>query len=519
MTALVAATAAFLITHFVTSTPLRAKLVGAIGEWPYRGVYSLVAFVTLGAMIWAYAAAPGEVLWSGMREVPRFAMPLVFVLLACGYWRNPTMVGADALLKSEDPARGVIRITRHPIMWAIMLWAAAHILARGELKALVFFGGFLVLAAIGSLLMDARKKSNPDWARFAAVTSHIPFVAILQGRNRIVWREIGWLRPSMGIGIFFAAFFLHPWISGGAHAQTYPQRPVRMLVGFAPGGANDILARIVAQKLAESMGQPVLVENRAGNAGLIAAELLAKAAPDGYTLMLGSTGTNTIAPHLTPKIPFDALNAFSPVSLVGMAPSALVVHAAVPAQSVQELVALARSRQGRPLTYASSGNGTTLHLGGELFRQMAGIELVHVAYKGNAPALNDLIGGQVDMIFSALPPLLPHAKAGKLRILGIGALERHRLAPEVPTIAEQGLPGYLMGTWYGVFATAGSPADALERLSLELRKALGDPKVRETIAAQGADAVSNTPAQFREFFTTEFARWAKLVKDAGIKAD
>jgi tripartite-type tricarboxylate transporter receptor subunit TctC len=519
MTGLVAATAAFLLTHFVTSTPLRPKLVGAMGEWPYRGAYSLVALITLGWMIWAYAAAPREVLWSGMREVPRVIMPLVFVLLACGYSRNPTMVGADKLLKSEDPARGVIRVTRHPIMWGIMLWAAAHILARGDLSALVFFGGFLVLAALGTILMDARKRANPDWPRFAAVTSHVPFVAIVQGRNRIVWREIGWLRPAIGIALFVALFFLHPWISGGAHAQSFPQRPLRMLVGFAPGGANDILARIVAQKLSESMGQPVVVENRPGNAGLIAAEILAKAPPDGYTLMLGSTGTQTIAPHLTPKLPFDALNALAPVSLVGVAPSALVVHAGVPARSVQELIALAKSRQGRPLTYASSGNGTTLHLGGELFRQMARIELLHVAYKGNAPALNDLIGGQVDMMFSALPPLLPHANAGKLRVIGIGALERHRLAPEVPTIAEQGLPGYVMGTWYGVFATAGSPAEALERLGAEMRQAIGDAKVRETIAAQGADPASNTPAEFRQFFLAEFARWGRLVKEAGIKSD
>jgi tripartite-type tricarboxylate transporter receptor subunit TctC len=517
MMGLVAATAAFLITHFVTSTPLRAKLVGAIGEWPYRGLYSLVAFITLGWMIWAYAGAPREPLWSGIREIPRILMPVAFVLLACGFWRNPTLVGADKLLKSEDPARGIIRITRHPIMWAFMLWAAAHLIARGDLSALVFFGGFLVLAALGTVLMDRRKKSNPDFERFARVTSNIPFVAIAQGRNRIVWREIGWLRPAIGIVVFVAAFLLHPWLSGGAHAQSFPQRPLRMLVGFAPGGANDILARIVAQKLSESLGQPVLVENRPGNAGLIAAELLAKAPADGHSLMLGSTGTNTIAPHLTPKMAFDPLNAFAPVSLVGQAPSALVVHAAIPARSVQELIALAKSRPG--MTYASSGNGTTLHLGGELFRLMTGVQLVHVPYKGNAPALNDLIGGQVDMIFSALPPLLPHAKAGKLRILGIGALERHPLAPEVPTIAEQGLPGYVMGTWYGIFATAGSPADALERLSVEVRKAIGDAKVRETIAAQGADAVSNTPAEFRQFFTAEFARWAKLVKDAGIKAD
>ena len=303
------------------------------------------------------------------------------------------------------------------------------------------------------------------------------------------------------------------------HAQAFPAKPLRMLVGFAPGGANDILARIVGQKLADGLGQPVVVENRPGNAGLIAAELLAKAPPDGYTLMLGSTGTQTIAPHLTPRMPYDAVDGLAPVSLVAVAPSALVVQAALPAQSVQELIALAKSRADRPLTYASSGNGTTLHLGGELFRLMAGIELVHVAYKGNAPALNDLIGGQVDMIFSALPPLLPHARAGKVRVLGIAALERHRLAPEIPTIAEQGLPGYVMGTWYGIFATGGSPGDVLERLAREIDHALGDARVREAIGAQGADPVASTPREFREFFTAEYARWGKLIKEAGIKAD
>jgi uncharacterized membrane protein len=210
MTGLVAATAAFLLTHFVTSTPLRAKLVAAMGEWPYRGVYSLVALVTLAWMIWAYASAPPQVLWTGPRVVPYVVMPVVFVLLACGYWRNPTMVGADKLLKSEEPARGMIRITRHPIMWGIMLWAASHIIARGDLKSIVFFGGFLVLAGLGTLLMDSRKKSNPDWARFAAVTSNIPFVAVSQGRNRIVWREIGWLRPAVGIIAFFAVLAFHP---------------------------------------------------------------------------------------------------------------------------------------------------------------------------------------------------------------------------------------------------------------------------------------------------------------------
>jgi uncharacterized membrane protein len=216
MTGLIAATAAFLLTHFVTSTPLRPKFVATLGEWPYRGVYSLVAFVTLVWMIWAYAGAPREQLWTGFRELPRLVMPLAFILIACGYARNPTMVGADKLLKSEQPARGIIRITRHPIMWGVMLWAAAHVLARGDLRAVVFFGGFLLLAALGTILIDRRKLADPDFRRFKAVTSNIPFVAIAQGRNRIVWREIGWTRPLMGVALFVLVFFLHPWISGGA---------------------------------------------------------------------------------------------------------------------------------------------------------------------------------------------------------------------------------------------------------------------------------------------------------------
>jgi uncharacterized membrane protein len=210
MTMLVAATAAFLATHFVASTPLRAALANAMGEWPYRGLYSLVAFLTLGWMIWAYAGAPREQLWVGSREVAYVVMPIAFVLIVCGYWRNPTMVGADRLLKSEDPARGVIRITRHPIMWGLMLWAAAHIIARGDAKGLVFFGGLLVLALVGTISMDARKRANPDWPRFAAVTSHIPFVAIAQRRNRIAWREIGWLRPALGLAAFFVVLVFHP---------------------------------------------------------------------------------------------------------------------------------------------------------------------------------------------------------------------------------------------------------------------------------------------------------------------
>ena len=211
MTSLAIAASAFLATHFISSTPLRARLVRALGEWPYRGAYSLVAFATLAWMIWAYAAAPREaLLWTPLRPAPLVAMPFAFILIACGYWRNPTMVGADRLLQSEAPARGIIRVTRHPIMWGVMLWAAAHVLARGDAKSLVFFGAFLALAAVGTLAMDARKRCNAHWPRFAAATSHVPFLAVAQGRNRIVWREIGWLRPLIGLALYFGVLAIHP---------------------------------------------------------------------------------------------------------------------------------------------------------------------------------------------------------------------------------------------------------------------------------------------------------------------
>jgi len=306
-------------------------------------------------------------------------------------------------------------------------------------------------------------------------------------------------------------------VAPAALAQPLPAKPLHLLVGFAPGGANDILARIVAQKMAESIGQPVVVENRPGNSGLIAAEALARSAPDGTTLMLGSTGTQTMAPHLT-RVPYDARHAFAPLSLVGSTPNALAVRPSLQVQSVEELIEYAKRKPGL-LTYASSGNGTTLHLAAVLFSEMAEVQLTHVSYKGNAPALNDVMGGQVDMIFSALPPLLPLAKADKLRILGVAALERHRSAPEIATIAEQGLPGYESGTWYGVFTSAGVPASIAERLAGEVRKAVDDPKSREAIANQGVDPRSSSRAEFAELFRAEYERWAKVIREAGIKAD
>jgi len=207
---LVLATAAFLATHFVSSTPLRPAIAAAIGEWPYVGLYSAVAFATLGWMVWAYMGAPREPLFPGSREISLVLMPIAFVLLVCGFYRNPTLVGAAGLMRSDDPARGIIRVTRHPIMWGFMLWAVAHILAVPSLRALIFFGAMLLLAAIGTLFMDSRKRANPDWTRFAAVTSHVPFQAILQKRNKLAWREIGWLRPAIGLAIYFGVLSFHP---------------------------------------------------------------------------------------------------------------------------------------------------------------------------------------------------------------------------------------------------------------------------------------------------------------------
>ena len=316
---------------------------------------------------------------------------------------------------------------------------------------------------------------------------------------------------------FWRAALLALAAAGSAHGQSLPAKPLHMLVGFAPGGANDILARIVAQKMAEDIGQPVVVENRPGNSGLIAAEALAKSAPDGTTLMLGSTGTQTMAPHLT-RVPYDALRAFTPLSLVGSTPNALAVRPTLPAQTVQELIEYAKRKPGL-LTYASSGNGTTLHLAAVLFSEMAEVKLTHVSYKGNAPALNDVMGGQVDMIFSALPPLLPLARAAKLKILGVAALERHRSAPEIPTLAEQGLPGYESGTWYGVVTRAGVPAPIAARLAAEVRTAVDDPKSREAIANQGVDPQASTPEEFASLFRAEYARWGKVIREAGIKGD
>jgi tripartite-type tricarboxylate transporter receptor subunit TctC len=306
---------------------------------------------------------------------------------------------------------------------------------------------------------------------------------------------------------------------GSAHAQTYPSRPVRVMVGFAPGGPNDIIARAYGARLAENLGDPFVVENRTGAAGNLAAEAVARAAPDGYTLMLGSTGTNAVNPSLYPNLAFDPVRDLTPVSLVATSPSALAVHPKVAAQNLRELIALAKAQPGK-LTYASAGSGSSQHLCAELFKQAAGVDIVHVPYKGAAPGITDLLAGQVDMSFAPVANVVSHAKAGKLRLLAVTGAERSEFAQGVPTVAESGLPGFDVITWYAVFAPRGTPDAIVGRLSAELKKIAGGAQLKEQLAALGIDAAASaSPAEARAYRDAEVERWGKLVRSLGVKAE
>ena len=302
-------------------------------------------------------------------------------------------------------------------------------------------------------------------------------------------------------------------------AQTYPAHPVRVMVGFAPGGPNDIIARAYSARLAETLGQPFVVENRTGAAGNLAAEAVARAAPDGYTLMLGSTGTNAVNPSLYASLPFDAVRDLAPVSIVATSPSALAVHPKVAAHSVRELIALAKAQPGK-LTYASAGSGSSQHLSAELFKRAAGVDIVHVPYKGAAPGITDLLAGQVDMSFAPVANVVPYAKSGKLRLLAVTGASRSAFAPGVPTVAESGLPGFDVITWYAVFATAGTPGGVVDRLNSELRKIAQSPQLKEQLAGLGIDAAASaSPAEARAYRDAEVERWGKLVRALGVKAE
>lgn len=303
---------------------------------------------------------------------------------------------------------------------------------------------------------------------------------------------------------------------GGVFAQdAYPNRPIKILVGFAPGGFADVAARIVGQKLSQSLGQPVVVENRPGANGLIASDATAKSAADGYTLFLTSLGLTT-NPLLTERVHYDPVRGFTPISLMAMVPNVLVAHPGVPANNLGELLALARSRKA-PLTQASAGNGSSGHLSGALLQVMTKIPLIHVPYKGSGPAMNDLLGGQVDISFPAIPTALPMVRSGRIKAIAVTGAKRSPLMPEVPTIAEAGVPGYDTGGWYGVVGPPGMPKDIADRLSNELVKIMKMPDVRERFIAEAVDPVGSNGAEMGDFLARDFKRWTEVVKAANIK--
>jgi tripartite-type tricarboxylate transporter receptor subunit TctC len=304
---------------------------------------------------------------------------------------------------------------------------------------------------------------------------------------------------------------------GGASAQDYPTRPVRMVVPYAAGGPVDIVARITAQKLSETLSQQVVVDNRAGAGGNIALEVVARSTPDGYTLLMGANGTNAINPSLYKKMPVDPEKDLAPVSMVASSAMILVVHPSLPVANVKQLIALARAKPGA-VTYASSGSGSTAHLSGELFKSMARVDLLHVPYKGAGPALIDLVAGQVQTMITGVSSTLPYVKAGRLKPLGVSSEKRQLLLPDVPTIAEQ-LPGYEVATWYGVFVPAGTPKPVVDKLNQSLVKIFVTPDAQARLAAVGADARTNTPEQFAQAVSKERAKWAVLIRESGARAE
>ena len=304
-----------------------------------------------------------------------------------------------------------------------------------------------------------------------------------------------------------------------AHAQdAYPSKPIRIVVPFPAGGTTDILARAAAQKLSEAWGQGVVVDNRPGAGGNIGSDIVAKAAPDGYTLLMGTVGTHAINPSLYSKMPYDHVKDFAPIVLVAGVPNVLVVNPLLPIHTVADLVAYAKANPGK-LNFASSGSGTSIHLSGELFKTDAGIDMTHVPYKGSAPALTDLVGGQVQLMFDNLPSSLPQIKAGKLRAVAVTSAVRAPALPDVPTIAESGYPGFEASSWFGLLARAGTKPEIIAKINAEVRKWLTSPEARDKLLAQGANASPGTPEDFARHIAAETAKWAKVVNESGAKVD
>jgi tripartite-type tricarboxylate transporter receptor subunit TctC len=303
-----------------------------------------------------------------------------------------------------------------------------------------------------------------------------------------------------------------------ANAQPFPARPVRLIVTYPAGGPADIAARTLAQKLAEFWGQQVVVDNRAGAGGIIGTELVAKAAPDGYTLLHGTAAGLVINPLLVKKLPYDTLRDFAPVSMVVIVPQLLVMHPAVPATTLKELIALAKARPGA-LNYASVGVGSPNHLGMELLKSMAGIDVVHVAYKGASPAMADLMAGQVQLAFNGMASVMPHIAAGKLKPIAIGSARRSPAAPNVPTVAEAGMPGFEYVAWNGNFAPAATSPMLVAKISADIRRALAAPDVVQRLAGLGSEPAASTPADFAAYLKEDYARWSRVVKTVGLKPE
>jgi tripartite-type tricarboxylate transporter receptor subunit TctC len=303
-----------------------------------------------------------------------------------------------------------------------------------------------------------------------------------------------------------------------AQANDYPAKPIRLVVPAAPGGGADFLARIVGVKLGELVGQSVVVENRAGASGTIAADGTAKSAGDGYTVLMGQSTSIVIAPQLYPKLPYDTLRDLKPVTLVAEVPNVMVVHPSVPANTVKELIALAKAKP-EMLNFGSSGNGAPSHLAGEMFKSATGTRLVHVPYKGAGPAVNALIAGEIQVMFAPIVAVLPQVKSGRLRALGVTSAKRSAAAPDLPTLAETGLTGYEISSWFGLFVPASTPAAVVDKLFKETTRVLKSPDVIERFAKEGAEPVGSTPADFNNYVRAEFVKYNKVIKDNNIKAD
>ncbi len=304
-----------------------------------------------------------------------------------------------------------------------------------------------------------------------------------------------------------------------AQSETgYPSKPIRMIVPSAPGSGPDIMARAIGQKLTEALGQAIVIDDKPGAGGIIGSEAAAKAAPDGYTLIMSNAGAHTVNPSLYAKLPYDPIKDFAPVTLVALAPNILIVHPTLPVRNVKELIALAKAKPGE-LTFGSGGNGSTAHLSGEMFKTMAGINIVHIPFKGSPAAVIGVIAGQIALAIPNIPPALPHVRSGKLKALAVTTAKRAAGVPELPTVAESGLPGYEATAWFGVLAPAATPPQIIARLNAAIVKIAHAREMQDRLMAEGADAVGNTPEQFAQIIRNDIAKWAKVVKASGARAD